>query len=97
MPRIGTASERLQPAHAAHNDTQASRYRADSNFPFYLLVQGEPENLTGPQTSCQELLIRAERYKDVLHQKERRHGVQEIGSQKERDESNFQVDDSSRS
>lgn len=64
MPRIGTASERLQPAHAAHNDTQASRYRADSNFPFYLLVQGEPENLTGPQTSCQELLIRAERYKE---------------------------------
>lgn len=37
------------------------------------------------------------RLKDVLHQKERRHGVQEIGSQKERDESNFQVDDSSRS
>lgn len=64
MPRIGAASERLQPAHAAHNDTQASRYRADSNFPFYLLVQGEPENLTGPQTSCQELLIRAERYKE---------------------------------
>lgn len=51
-------------AHAAYNDTQASRYEADSNFPFYLLVQGEPENLTGPQTSCQELLIRAEQYKE---------------------------------
>lgn len=27
-------------------------------------MQGEPENLTGPQTSCQELLIRAERHKE---------------------------------
>lgn len=64
MPRIGAASERLLPAHAAHNDTQASRYEADSNFPFYFLVQGKPEKLTGPQTSCQELLIRAEQYKE---------------------------------
>lgn len=27
-------------------------------------MKGEPENLTGPQTSCQELLIRAEQYKE---------------------------------
>lgn len=51
-------------AQAAHNDTQASRYEADSNFPLYLLVQGEPEKLTGPQTSRQELLIRAEQCKE---------------------------------
>lgn len=63
-PRIGAAREQPPPAHAAHNDTQAARYRADSNFPFYLLVQGESESLTGPQTSCQELLIRAERHKE---------------------------------
>lgn len=43
---------------------QSSRYGADSNFPFYLLGQGESESLTGPQTSCQELLIRAERHKE---------------------------------
>lgn len=64
MGAESAASEPLQSAHAAHNDTQASRYEADSNFPFYLLVQGEPDNLTGPQTSCQELLIRAEQYKE---------------------------------
>lgn len=63
-PRIGAAQEPPPPAHAAHNDTQASRYGADSNFPFYLLVQGESESLTGPQTSCQELLIRAEQHKE---------------------------------
>lgn len=63
-PRIGVASQRLPPAHAAQNDTQASRYRADSNFPFYLLVQGQSESLTGAQTSCQELLIRAERHQE---------------------------------
>lgn len=61
-PRTGAASERPLPAHTAQNDTQASRCGADSNFPFYLLVQGQSESLTGPQTSCQELLIRAERH-----------------------------------
>ena len=58
--RMGAASARPLPAHTAQNDTQASRCGADSNFPFYLLVQGQSESLTGPQTSCQELLIRAE-------------------------------------
>lgn len=43
---------------------RASRYEADSNFPFYLLVQGQSERLTGPQTSCQELLIRAEQLQE---------------------------------
>ena len=33
----------------------------------------------------------------MLHQKEKKHGVQEIGSQHERDEGNFQGDDASRS
>ena len=62
--RTGAASEHPLPAHTAQNDTQASRCGADSNFPFYLLVQGQSESLTGPQTSCQELLIRAERHQE---------------------------------
>ena len=63
-PRRGATSECPLPALAAQNDTQASRCGADSNFPFYLLVQGQSESLTGPQTSCQELLIRTERHQE---------------------------------
>lgn len=60
--RLGAVSQGL-PLRRCH-DTRL-QVGADSNFPFYLLVQGEAESLTGPQTSCQELLIRAEQRKEL--------------------------------